>query len=141
MITISSKILDYISSSSKNKIIFHEDIQNDFTVDIGIALSNKIYGQNIDTRFSHTAISILEELLTESIINDENYGKCLFIKNIGILLEPELKLNFVKTLDKYSNNNTLFVKWDGEIDNGKLYFLTKQNGIEININELSHISI
>jgi hypothetical protein len=141
VITISSKILDYISSSSKNKIIFHEDIQNDFTVDIGIALSNKIYGQNIDTRFSHTAISILEELLTESIINDENYGKCLFIKNIGILLEPELKLNFVKTLDKYSNNNTLFVKWDGEIDNGKLYFLTKQNGIEININELSHISI
>lgn len=135
-------IKEYISSFSKNKIILHSELFPDVnTIDIGVLLSNKIFGHKSDTRLPMIANSDLEEILNSNIFHDENYGKCLFIKNIGILLEPELKLNFVKILEKYSNNNTLFVKWDGELENGQLYFLTKENGMQINIKELSHIII
>ena len=135
-------ITEYINSYSKNKIIIHRELFLDVnSIDIGILLSNRIYSHKNDVRISMISNSVLEEILNENIFHHETYGKCLFIKNIGILMEQELKLNFVKILEKYSNNNSLFVKWDGEFENGQLYFLTKENGIQININELSHISI
>lgn len=135
-------ITEYINSYSKNKIIIHRELFLDVnSIDIGILLSNRIYNHKNDVRISMISNSVLEEILNENIFHHEAHGKCLFIKNIGILMEQELKLNFVKILEKYSNNNSLFVKWDGEFENGQLYFLTKENGIQININELSHISI
>jgi hypothetical protein len=57
------------------------------------------------------------------------------------LFEPELKVDFNNLLEKYSNTNALFVKWEGVIDNENLYFLSKEKGIKININKLSHIAI
>jgi hypothetical protein len=65
----------------------------------------------------------------------------LAISNIGILLEPELKQDFNRFLEKHSNSNILFVKWDGEFDQENLYFLSKENGFKIDIKNLSHIAL
>jgi hypothetical protein len=111
------------------------------TIDIGDLLSNKLYGQNNEARLPLIANSALEEMLNANISDNPTYGRCLSIKNIGILLEPDLKMNLIKIFEKYSNNNSLFVQWDGDIDEQNLYFLTKEKGIKININELSHIAI
>jgi hypothetical protein len=69
------------------------------------------------------------------------FGRYLSIENIGVLFEPELKLDFASLLDSYSQNNVLFVKWEGEIDAENIYFLTKEKGIKKNIKNLSHIVI
>lgn len=85
--------------------------------------------------------SELDKILNDSLINHSNYGRMIAISNIGILLEPNLKQDLRVILEKYSNNNTLFVKWDGEIEGDYLYFLSKEKGIKISIHELSHIAI
>ena len=135
-------ISEYINGFSKNKIIFHRELLSDVsTIDIGNLLSNKLFGQNNEARLPLIANSALEEMLNANISDNPTYGRCLSIKNIGILLEPDLKMNLIKIFEKYSNNNSLFVQWDGDIDEKNLYFLTKEKGIKITINEISHIAI
>ena len=52
-----------------------------------------------------------------------------------------MKIDLVQILDKYSSLHTLFVKWEGEIEDGILYFLTKEKGQRIDIKNLSHVVI
>jgi hypothetical protein len=85
--------------------------------------------------------SELDRILHAAISNHDLFGKYLSIENLGVLFEPELKIDFNRLLDSYSQNNALFVKWDGEIDAESIYFLTKENGIKINIKNVSHIAL
>jgi len=83
----------------------------------------------------------LEKIMNTAIIEHEIFGRLLAISNLGILFEPELKVDLNNLLEKHSNTNVLFVKWEGEIDNENLYFLSKEKGFRINIKNLSHIAI
>ncbi|ALM22000.1 hypothetical protein AAT17_12545 [Nonlabens sp. MIC269] len=136
------KIDRYLKSQSRNKIIFYkQDILGLEAIDIGKKLSHEINPITSDAKIGMKFLIIMDELFTSSLSNNSEYGKYLAIRNVGILLEPELKTDFIQILDKYSSLNTLFVKWDGEIEDGILYFLTKEKGQKIDIKNLSHIVI
>ena len=138
----SNIITEYINSYSKNKIIIHREIFPDVnSIDIGFLLSQSIYNWRDDSKLSMKVTSELDKLFNDELVIHSSYGRTIAISNIGILLEPNLKQDLRAILEKYSNNNTLFVKWDGEVENGYLYFLSKEKGIKININELSHIIV
>lgn len=77
--------------------------------------------------------SELDRILNTAISYHNLFGSYLWIENIGVLFEPELKLDFTRMLDSYSQNNLLLVKWEGEIVSDNTYFLTKENGIKTNI--------
>ncbi|WP_157539284.1 hypothetical protein [Nonlabens sp. MIC269] len=131
-----------MKSQSRNKIIFYkQDILGLEAIDIGKKLSHEINPITSDAKIGMKFLIIMDELFTSSLSNNSEYGKYLAIRNVGILLEPELKTDFIQILDKYSSLNTLFVKWDGEIEDGILYFLTKEKGQKIDIKNLSHIVI
>ena len=83
----------------------------------------------------------LANILNATISRHNVYGRYISIENLGILFEPKLKLNFSMLLESYSQNNVLFVRWDGEMYEDNLYFLTKKNGIKINIRNIGHIAI
>jgi len=83
----------------------------------------------------------LEKIFNANTFKHDLFGNILAISNIGILFEPDLKQDIIRIIEKYSFNNVLFVKWDGEIDNENLYFLTKQNGEKISIKNLSFITL
>lgn len=135
-------IVDYIKSNARNKIIFHsQNIPDLESVNIGLRISECIYNFKESGRIAMKVSSELDKILNSSISNHLVFGKYLSIKNLAILFEPELKIDFARLLDSYSQNNTLFIKWDGEIDAENIYFLTKENGIKINIKNLSHIEI
>ena len=130
------------SSHSKNKIVISKnEISNIRFLDVGKELSLRINSILSDSKIGLKSRLIIEELFSSSITNDSAYGKYLAIQNVGILFEPELKTDFIQILDKYSSSNTLFVKWEGEIENGNLYFLTKEKGLKIDIKNLSNIVI
>ena len=136
------KIGKYIISQSRNKIIFYKnEIPGIQTLDVGKELSHEIKSIASDAKIGMKSLIIIDELFTSSIWDNSDYGKYLAIQNVGILFEPELKTDFLQILDKYSSSNTLFVKWEGEIENGILYFLTKEKGQKIDIKNLSHIVI
>lgn len=136
------KIFDYLKVLSRNRIIFHsEEIEGLVSIDMGQKVSDAMYLlRNADK--IHLRISMeIDSILNASIYQHPLWGKCLSIKNLGILFEPELKIDFVRLLDSFSQNNVLFIKWEGEFDTENVYFLTTENGIKINIKNLSHIVI
>lgn len=134
--------MDYIQSQARNKIIFYsEDISDLKSVNVGLRISENIYNFKEPGRISMRVSSELDRVLNAAISNHDLFGKYLSIENLGILFEPELKIDFNRLLDSYSQNNALFVKWDGEIDAESIYFLTKENGIKINIKNVSHIAL
>lgn len=135
-------LTDYIKSQSRNKIIFHsQDISEIVTVNIGLQISESIYNFKEQGRIAMRVSSELDQILNAAISRHDVFGRYLSIENLGILFEPELKLNFALLLDSYSQNNVLFVKWEGEIDADNLYFLTEENGVKISIKNISHIII
>ena len=132
----------YLQSQSRNKIVFFKnDMPGIEQLNVGDKLAKEIKHLVEDSKIGLKSRLIIEELFSSSITNDSAYGKYLAIQNVGILFEPELKTDFLQILDKYSSLNTLFVKWEGEIKDGILYFLTKENGQKIDIKNLSHIVI
>lgn len=139
---MNSYIQNYLESFSRNKIVFcNHSISGIEELDVGKWLSQEVKSFSSYTKVGLKTMQIIDEIFSSSILVNPKYGKCLAIKNIGILLEPELKIDFVQILDKYSSSNTLIVKWEGEIEDGILYFLTKEKGQKINIKNLSHIVI
>ena len=135
-------LTDYIKSQSRNKIIFHsQDISEIVTVNIGLQISESIYNFKEQGRIAMRVSSELDQILNAAISRHDVFGRYLSIENLGILFEPELKLNFALLLDSYSQNNVLFVKWEGEIDADNLNFLTEENGVKISIKNISHIII
>ena len=138
----SIEILSFLKTQSRNKVVFYKDsIDAIPAINIGTELSQILFNLNDLTKLPMKVSLELENMLNTATIDHEIYGRLLAISNLGILFEPELKVDFNNLLEKYSNTNTLFVKWEGSIDNENLYFLSKEKGIKININKLSHIAI
>ena len=138
----SIEILSFLKTQSRNKVVFYRESIIEITaIDLGIELSQVIFNLNDLTKLPMKVSKELEKIMNTAIIEHVIFGRSLAISNLGILFEPELKVDFTNLLEKYSNTNALFVKWEGEIDNENLYFLSKDKGIKININKLSHIAI
>ena len=135
-------LLSYLASNSRNKLVFYKEINLEIkNIDLGLLLSQKIYNLNEQINLPFKVASELDLLMNQSMYNHKLYGRMVAISNVGILLEPELKLDINKFFDNYSLNTVLFVKWDGEIDSDFAYFVNKKNSIKIKINNLSHIVI
>ena len=132
----------YIETESRNKLVIHNDHFPEIPcVNVGHELANEIQNITPGKRFAIRAQKKLDRLLIDAIFDHDDYGKVLSIKNLGILFEPELKINFNTLIEKYSRDVCLFIQWEGVIEKNKLFFLTKEKGIEINIKNLSHIII
>lgn len=102
-------------------------------VDVGFALSLRLKTNENNS----PVIDIVSQILNENIRNDAEIGYYLAIENIGILFEPELKLDVRSIIDSYSKNQCLVVLTDAEIDNGELYFLEKSDGVSVSLSGLS----
>jgi hypothetical protein len=137
-----TRIISLIQSNRRNKVIFYSDYIFDFDpIDLGVLLSQFIYSQKDYSKLPMQSIAFLNTYLSNATINHSTYGSLLSISNLGILFEKELKINVLSLFESLSKNNTLFIKWEGEVDGDELYFLNKKTGIKLNIKELSCISI
>ena len=126
----SIEILSFLKTQSRNKVVFYRESIIEITaIDLGIELSQVIFNLNDLTKLPMKVSKELEKIMNTAIIEHVIFGRSLAISNLGILFEPELKVDFTNLLEKYSNTNALFVKWEGEIDNENLYFLSKEKGI------------
>ena len=139
---IMTKIPSFINSQARNKLVIHDkEVFGLEYLDVGRSLANKIKSITSDTRLGMKSINLIEEIFSDAKKESDLYGRYLAIYNLGILFENDLKIDFIHLLTKYSFTETLFVKWEGEIEDGILYFLTKEKGQKIDIKNLSHIVI
>lgn len=131
----------YMKSISRNKIVFHQEPINGLNnINIGIELASRLVELDDVKNFSFLAKQELDKLLTHASYVHPEFGKTISISNIGILLEPDLKIDFRYLLDNYSTENMLFIQWTGKIDRNELYFLSEK-GIKINIENFSYIKL
>lgn len=139
---MNSKIRSFLKLNPRNKLVVISDkelfewlgwinVGNLLSQDINIADKKIIFKIN----------QLLDDIIVKNKTQHEEFSETIAIENIGILLEPELKFNFEKFLNDYSQNNALILKWDGEIDTNQLYFLTKNDNHKIDLNNISHIVI
>lgn len=134
-------IKGFVSTKSRNKIVFHNQDLGFETLDLGYVLSEEIVGLSQTKHFALRIKTILERILAEHITEHPEIGKILSLSNFGILFEKELKIDFRALLENLSLNNLLMVKWEGEIIDNKLYFLSKEEGVEVDVKNLNYIRI
>lgn len=103
-----AKIKTYLAQNTRNKLVFCDhSIDGISFVDVGFELSLRL------SKSSYDNDSALTDVLGQSLHHDE-IGPYLAITNIGILFEPELKLNIRDILDSYSKNQCLIVQTEAE---------------------------
>lgn len=140
--TLLNTILTFIEQYPRNKIVIYKDRILDIRpIDVGKLLSQSLFNFNNEKQLSMKTYDELNKILDKAIFHHPNFGKTLAIANLGMLFEPELKQNFKTIIDSHSTNNLLLIKWEGEIESDVLYFMSKERGIKININNLSHIAL
>ena len=136
------KILPYLQGSSRNKLIISiEEITGIHYLNIGEVLSEFLNSRNVDTWHPIKIKDELHKILSESIVQNSEFGEVLSIKNVGILLERELQIDFLHFLEQYSLQTPLFLFWNGDFDENTLYFLSKDKGKKISIKNLSYIKL
>lgn len=134
MLTIQD-IAYYLQQNTRNKIVFcREGIDGIRFINVGSELS-QILGENPDDMVG--ADTAYKQVLGQSQENSL-IGMYLALANIGILFEPDLRLDVRSILDAYSKNQCLIVKTNAEIADDRFYFLRKGDGTEVDLQGLSY---
>ena len=136
MNSLNKHIIEFLDTAPKNRVVLSN--QSEGAIDIGIELSNRIKLHLEDKRLSMKTKDIIEELFKSNCKNSNEIGNYIAIKNLGILFEPELKINFEHFLKTYSSDSTIIIEWPGEISTGHLFFLSKEKGLKADIKNLTY---
>ena len=138
------QISQYLSIDLRHKLFFVSSQDHGINfADIGFLLSKAIEN-NLDSKhLSLLADEKLEKFIKDNVISNPEIGKYVAIRNIGILFEPELKLDLRAKFDSWSKSYILIVDAkDGMIINDTFYLASAQNtSYSINLSEISHKSI
>lgn len=141
--SISNKINLFLHKSPRNKLIISKlFLGNDlFFVDVGVELSKIIESRATHQQISLVAYDALEMIMQNNEKTHPAIGKYTAILNLGILFQSAVKIDLFSFLERYSQNQSLIVAWEGEIDKNTLYFLSKTKGIQVDLTGISHLII
>ena len=136
MNSLNQHIIEFLDTNPKNRIVFCN--QSEYAIDMGKELSNRIKPHLEHKRLSMKTNDIIDELVQYNTKSSDEIGKYITIKNLGILFEPELKINFEHFLKTYSSDITIIIHWPGEISSNHLFFLSKSAGINTELINLTY---
>jgi hypothetical protein len=136
MNSLKQHIIEFLDTAPKNRIVFCN--QSEGAIDLGKELSNRIKPHIEHKRLSMKTKDLIDELVQSNIKPSDEIGKHIAIKNLGILFEPELKINFEYLLKTYSSDITLIVEWSGTISSNQLFFLSKEKGLKADLKNLTY---
>ena len=139
---LDDQVRKYLSSDSRNKIVVHQSRipgihYGNVGYDLSSDLTNCIQKGNITMK----TLDALDQLLEGYVVPDNCIGKYIAIENLGLLFEPELKIDLTQLLSKYSKFHPIFLRWDGDVDRHILFFLSKETGVKIDLSHLSYIRV
>lgn len=130
---------DFLKLNPKNKLVFTKSETAGFVfTDMGHEMSVRLVEQ---TTPSIAAAATFETVAAKGMKHHPDFGKYLAIKNIGILFEPELRLNLRMLFESISHDTLLIVCSNGIIQNETFYFNEPEDGFAINLSGLSHLVI
>lgn len=129
----------FLRQNPKHKLVFTNSEPAGFVfTDLGYEMATRLDGQSYP---SVVATAAFESVATKGTQDHPIYGKYLAITNIGILFEPELKLNVRLLLESFSHNTLLVVCSDGVIQNDTFHFDDSTEDYDIALSGLSYFVI
>lgn len=138
------QIAQYLAGELRHKLFFVSSQDHDINfADIGFHLS-KVIENNLDNKhLSLLADEKLEELIKSNVVSNPEIGKYVAIRNIGVLFEPELKLDLRAKFDSWAKSYVLIVDAkEGIMINNTFYLASAYNSsYSINLSEISYKTI
>lgn len=138
------QISKYLSVGLRHKLFLVSSQDHDLNfVDIGFNLSKAIENKLDNKHLSLLADEKLEELIKSNVVSHPEIGKYVAIRNIGILFEPDLKLDLRAKFDSWAKSYVLIVDAkEGIMINNTFYLASAYNSsYSINLSEISYKTI
>lgn len=109
--------------------------------DVGYSLSEYIR-QNIDS--DDIAMEFASECTSQAQKHTtmiSEIGRCLVMKNYGILHEAALQFNIQNFVKRCAQNNVLVLLTTGLVEDGRVYLTNAKSDYFINISDINYIMI
>lgn len=123
-----------IFADSRHRLLFISNEAEGLTyVDIGaqlsVAINSILHGKHLAMKTDEK----LEEIIDQNTKTDLNIGDYVAIRNIGILFEPDLKINLHTKFDTWSKTRLLIVFLEGALQDN-VYYLSSDKDPRYSIN-------
>lgn len=130
--SIKQEIAHYVEHNTRNKIVFCKTYIDGLQyINVGLFVA----------RLLQSGVSVLDacqQLFSHQVYMDNAIGRYLALDNIGILLEPALKIDLRNLLDTQSKNQCLLIRSDAEITDDTFWWLSANSGISFSLFGLSY---
>lgn len=147
--TIYNHVIDeqlnrFLDSAPRHRLVviqYRPDSKEEKAINLGLALVERIESLNrYDTfSFQFDVENSLSDIIRKYAFDDDVYGKTIVLDNFGILFEPQLQINVVDFLKRFSQSMLIILLWPGEIRIDKLFYLTPSSNHIIKQNEINYI--
>ena len=134
-----SQLSSFLYTSPRYKFVFvrnPEKLVNVPSVDLGFELASFIHNHE-----SSGYLPFIKELISKKTFFHPTLGKVVYLRNIGILFEPELGLDVSLFLTNLSRNTLLLLDWNGQLKYPYFYFLRTDSKHRIKIDSLNYITL
>ena len=135
-----SKINSFCQKRPTNYLIL-SDKQEFKYVDIGKEYSISLKPLLENRRFSLRAKDALDALLSKHVSNHNMIGEYLALKNLGLLFEPELKIDLTSYISKLSSERLLILSGFKFNDHDKVAYHYASNLLNFDLKNIAHIVI
>lgn len=133
------QIIKYIGEATRNKVVFCQSpISGIEYTNVGLIIATWLEQQD-------KAEGLLDSVIIDQVFQSGHYdaeiGKYTALQNIGILFEPQLKLNVRSLIEANSRNQCLIITSNGEVEGSHYFFLKSGSPYQVNLDGLSFIQI
>ena len=140
---MNKELIEFVQGSSRNKLVISRQKMEGFEfIDIGKEFSIELGSIPVQNgRFSLKAKDLLYSFIQRLETVSDIAGRYKALTNLGILLEPELRLNFLEFIQSVSQSYPLRLHWDGLLEDDTLFFKTKPDGVKISLKGINHLFV
>lgn len=133
-------LMDKIDKYASYNLLFTKGMVDGLNyIDVGYKLSLKIKTQLSSSNLPMQAEDELNAILCESVTCDKLLGNYLALCNIGILFEPQLKLNVRAIIERNSRQQVLIVNMEGRISDKKFHLAgSSEQMYTINLSDIPY---
>lgn len=132
---IKQEIANYVRQNTRNRIVFCKTgIDGILYVNVGLFVAQLLQS-------GMSPLDACLQIFAHNIHEDDLIGRYIALQNVGILMEPELKIDLRNLLDTQSKNQCLIILSDAEISDDTLWWYSQNDDLGVSLKGLSYKQI
>ena len=132
----------YIAKKPKYKLVFDLSASLDVeSVNAGAYLAGALQTKLKKNKLDMYAGDAIRMMLRQHTHEHPELGRYVALENIGIIYEPELAFNLESIFEQTSKDELLIIRSKGKVEDNRFFFLSPQQSLSINLNNLTYLVI